>query len=111
MKHNYNKLMKLISRFECLSYSKNIDANEDEDDVTGEEGDDNEDVDKALSLFVKKGKARKGKRPGRRPRWCPKVLDDFINIVVNSNEFKTKLIFTNTKNQKIVQFMPKSWMS
>ena len=85
MKHNYNKLMKLISRFECLSYSKNIDANEDEDDVTSEEGDDNEDVDKALSLFVKKGKARKGKRPGRRPGWCPKVLDDFIDIVVNSN--------------------------
>lgn len=100
MKHNYNKLMKLISRFECLSYSKNIDANEDEDDVTSEEGDDNEDVDKALSLFEKKGKARKGKRPGRRPRWCPKVLDDFIDIVVNSNEFKTKLIFTNTKNQR-----------
>ena len=100
MKHNYNKLMKLISRFECLSYSKNIDANEDEDDVTSEEGDDNEDVDKTLSLFVEKGKARKGKGPGRRPRWCPKVLDDFIDIVVNSNEFKTKLIFTNTKNQR-----------
>ena len=80
--------MKLIARFKCLSYSKKIDANEDED------------VDNALSLFEKKAKARKGKRPRRRPRWCPKVLDDFIDIAVNSNEFKNKLIFTNTKNQR-----------
>lgn len=90
--------MKLIFRFECLFYSKNIDVNEDEDDVISEEGDDNEDVDKVLLLFVKKGKVRKGKRFGWRFWWCLKVFDDFIDIVVNSNEFKIKLIFMNIKN-------------
>ena len=54
----------------------------------------------ALAHFVKKGKGKSSKRPGRKPRWCSKSLDDFIDIVVSSNEFKAKLIFTNTKNQR-----------
>ena len=57
-------------------------------------------MDTALAHFVKKGKGNSNIRPGRKPRWCSKGLDDFIDIVVNSNEFKTKLIFTNTKNQR-----------
>lgn len=57
-------------------------------------------MDIALAHFVKKGKGKSSKRPGRKPRWCSKSLDDFIDIVVSSNEFKTKLIFTNTKNQR-----------
>ena len=40
------------------------------------------------------------KKAGHKPRWCPKSLDDLIDIVVNSTEYKTKLIFTNTKNHK-----------
>lgn len=97
--------MKLIARFACLSYSKrHLELKDDEDDVEVEDDDDDdeerdEDVDRALTHFVKKGKAKKSKRPGRKPRWCPKVLDDSIDVV-NSNEYKIKLIFTNTKNQR-----------
>lgn len=97
--------MKLIARFACLSYSKRrLELKDDEDDVEVEDDDDDdeerdEDVDRALTHFVKKGKAKKSKRPGRKPRWCPKVLDDSIDVV-NSNEYKIKLIFTNTKNQR-----------
>ncbi|XP_022803092.1 uncharacterized protein LOC111340500 [Stylophora pistillata] len=54
----------------------------------------------ALPHFFKKGKGKSSKRPGRKPRWCPKSLDNFVDIVVSSNEFKNKLIFTNTKNQR-----------
>lgn len=86
-----------------MSYSKRcLDPNDDEDvevEVDNEEEVD-EDLDNALAHFVKKGKGKSSKRPGRKPRWCAKSLDDFIDIIVSSNEFKTKLIFTNTKNQR-----------
>lgn len=50
--------------------------------------------------FREKGTRKNSKKPGSKPQWCPKSLDDLINIVVNSTEYKTTLIFTNTKNQK-----------
>lgn len=68
------------------------------------EDDDNEKADddgeeSAVAEVVKKwtGKTAK-KKPGRKPRWSPKALD-FIDIVVNNNVYKKKLIFINTKNQ------------
>ena len=97
------RLTILTSRFACLSYSKRHLHQKDDEDVEVEDDDEeerDEDVDTALAHFVKKGKGNSCKRPGRKPRWCSKSLDDFIDIVVNSNEFKTKLIFTNTKNQR-----------
>ena len=53
-----------------------------------------------IEHFREKGKRKTNKKPGRKPRWCPKSLDDLIDIIVNSTNYKTKLIFTNTKNQK-----------
>ena len=49
-----------------------------------------------LKLYEKK---QVKKRPGRKSRWCPKSLDDFIDIIVNNDLYKKKLIFVNTKNQ------------
>ena len=90
--------------FTCFSKSKRrLDRMNDEDielEDDEEEEERDEDVDTALAHFVKKGKEKSSKRPGQKPRWCSKSLDDFIDIVVSSNEFKTKLIFTNTKNQR-----------
>lgn len=40
------------------------------------------------------------KESARKSKWPEKVLDDFIDIVVSSNSYKRKLIFTNFKNQK-----------
>jgi len=73
----------------------------DDEDIEVEDDDEeerDEDVDIALAHLVKKGKGKSSKRPERKPRWCSKSLDYFIDIVVGSNEFKTKMIFTNTKN-------------
>ena len=88
----------------CLFvYSKRHLDQKDDEDVEVEEDNDqeiDEDVNIALSHFVKKGKGMSSKRPGHKPRWCSKILDDFVDIVDSSNEFKTKLIFTNTKNQR-----------
>ena len=69
-----------------------------EDDDDEKADDDGEES--AVAEVVKKWKGKTAKKkPGRKPRWCPKALDDFINIVVNNNVYKKKLIFINTKNQ------------
>lgn len=49
---------------------------------------------------MKKGKGAKKKKSGRRSKWPEKALDDLIDIVVSNSNFKTKLIFTNSKNQR-----------
>lgn len=98
-----------------MSYSKrhlNQKHDEDfeiEDDDDEEERD--EDVGFALAHFLTKGKGKSSKRPEQKPLWCPKSLDDFVDIVFSSNEFKNKLIFTNTRIREMAQSMPKSWMS
>ena len=47
------------------------------------------------------GKKRKiKKKPGRRSKWSGEASDDLIDIIVNDDNFKTKLIFQNTKNQQ-----------
>jgi len=33
---------------------------------------------------VKKRKGKIKKKPVRKPRWCPKAVDDFIDIVVTN---------------------------
>lgn len=49
---------------------------------------------------MKKGKGAKKKKSGRRSKWPEKALDDLTDIVVSNSNFKTKLIFTNSKNQR-----------
>ena len=53
-----------------------------------------------IQHFREKGKRKTNKKPGHKLRWCPKSLDALIDIIVNSTNYETKLIFTNTKNQK-----------
>lgn len=62
-------------------------------------GDDDADDDDAGDLsFSRMGKTKK--RPGRKPHWSDTLLNDMIDIIVNDEYFRKKLIFTNTKNQK-----------
>ena len=49
---------------------------------------------------MKKGKGAIKKESARKSKWPEKVLDDFIDIVVSSNSYKRKLIFTHCKSQK-----------
>ena len=64
-----------------------------EDDDDEKADDDREES--AVAEVVKKWKGKTAKKP----RWCLKALNDFIEIVVNNNVYKKKLIFINTKNQ------------
>jgi len=38
---------------------------------------------------------KKQKKPGRKPRWSQELLNDFIDITVSTDEYKTKLILRN----------------
>ena len=46
----------------------------------------------------KKGKEKK--KHGRKSNWSPEAVDDVIDVVVNDDYCKRKLVFTNTKNLK-----------
>jgi hypothetical protein len=48
--------------------------------------------------LLKKSKSKE--KAGRRPKWSNDDVDDMIDIVVESDYYKKKLIFTNTKNQR-----------
>ena len=54
----------------------------------------------ALNLGKKKKAKKITKKPGRRSSWSAQANDDLIDIIVNDDHFKTKLIFQNTKNQQ-----------
>lgn len=61
----------------------------------------NEDHEGDMSLpFTKKAKAKSKRKSGRRPKWNNDDVDDMVDIIVNSDYYKRKLILTNTKNQR-----------
>ena len=41
----------------------------------------------------------------RKRAWKDLHIDDMIDIIVNNEKYKKKLIFTNVKKQKIVRYM------
>lgn len=45
-------------------------------------------------------KSNNKQKTGRKPRWSQVVLDDFIDIIVSSDQYKKKLIFQNVKCQQ-----------
>lgn len=73
---------------------------ESDDDDEVEEDESDGDLETSRKLFFKKAKGNKKKKPGRKAKWCPRALDDLIDIIVSSNSYRKKLIFTNTKNQR-----------
>ena len=54
-------------------------------------------------MFSKKSKSKR--KTGRRPKWKDDDVDDMIDIVVNNDYYKRKLVFTNSKNQRNGEFM------
>ena len=61
----------------------------------------NEDHEGDMSLpFTKKAKAKSKRKSGRRPKWNNDDVDDMVDIIVNSDYYKRKLILNNTKNQR-----------
>ena len=73
---------------------------ESHDDDKVEKDDSDGDLETSRRLFFKKGKGNKEKKPCWKAKWCPRALDELINMIVSSNSYKKKLIFTNTKNQR-----------
>ena len=51
-------------------------------------------------LLQKEAKSKSKRKSDRRPKWNNDDVDDMVDIVVNSDYYKRKLIFTNAKNQR-----------
>ena len=64
-----------------------------EEDENGDEDGDGEDS-------VSEKTDKKAKKAGRKAKWSQSLLDDTIDIIISSDYFKKKLIFTNVKTQK-----------
>ena len=47
-----------------------------------------------------KTKKQSKKKPGRKAKWSDSLINDMVDIIINDENYKRKLIFTNTKNQK-----------
>lgn len=67
------------------------------------ESEEDTDISASLSLFVKnktpKGKKISKNKGGRKAKWSQSLLGDLVDIIISSDSYKKKLIFTNTKNQ------------
>ena len=50
-------------------------------------------------LILTRNKKKKKKRR-RKAQWSQTLQDDLVDIIISSEGFKRKLIFTNTKNQQ-----------
>ena len=59
-------------------------AESDNDDKVGED-DSDADLETSRKLFFKKAKGNKKKKPGRKAKWCPRALDELIDMIVSSN--------------------------
>ena len=57
---------------------------------------DNDEADKEVTFILGK-RHRKKKDSGRRAKWSAEQLDDLIDVRVNNENFKEKLIFTNNR--------------
>ena len=82
------------------SSAANFHNDESQHDIFEDEEDSEEDqyADELLNKFKKKNV--KKNKTGRKAQWTDSLLSDMVDIVVSSEYYKKKLIFTNTKNQK-----------
>ena len=54
--------------------------------------------------MFKKGKAKKN-RKGRKCQWKESFLDDLVDIIVENEKYRQKLLLTNVKNAKNGQYI------
>lgn len=84
--------IKLVWLFACIRRSNVVDS-DDESEVSEEE------VGKTSYSNQSKDN-KKAKKAGRKQRWSQDLLNNVIDIIVNNDVYKTKLIFVNVKTQK-----------
>ena len=49
-------------------------------------------------ICISKGKQKAKGRAGRKSQWPEAVLNDLIDVILNNETYKRRLILTNTKN-------------
>ena len=90
------QVVKVLFFFLACSYSfeEPQSPSDSEEEEQGEEKNKNKNKEDGSKL------KEKAKKAGRKSRWSQELLSDFIDIIVSSDHYKTKLIFRNTKFQQ-----------
>ena len=74
-------------------------------EFNGEEEILSDDEEEVPSLLKKKTKKIKG----RKAAWSKTLFNDLVDIIVSDEYFKKRLLFTNTKNQRMISFTTIFW--
>ena len=69
------------------------------------EDDSDGDLETSRKLFFKKAKGNKKKKPGRKAKWCPRALDELIDMIVSSNSYKRNLLLETQKIKEMESYM------
>ncbi|KAK3736789.1 hypothetical protein QZH41_011736 [Actinostola sp. cb2023] len=68
--------------------------------VGEEEKDDDDEEEETEKMHKKRCPAATKKKAGRKTQWSAEAECDLVDVIINSEDFKRKLIFINMKNQK-----------
>ena len=66
------------------------------------DSEEDEEVSRILRKFVKKNS--KKQKVGRKPQWSTILTEDLVDIILENDKFKEKLLLTNVKNSKNSQY-------
>lgn len=66
------------------------------------DGEDNENGDEEgdVEYSVSESSDKKEKKVGSKAKWSQQMLDDTVDIIISSNQYNKKLIFTITKTKE-----------
>jgi len=74
-----------------------------EEQSSTDDGDDDEELNEIRRKFNKTGRKAKGKA-GRRSTWAETETDDLVDIILEDDKLKERLLLTNVKNVKNSQY-------
>ena len=78
------------------------DDDDNDDDEESSDTEDDDEVSKAVEFLKKRGK--KKKKVGRHSQWPDVMICELVDVILNDEELKKKLIFTNSKNVRNSQW-------
>ena len=68
-----------------------------------------ENEERLLEKWSKQAKSRRGKQKvGRKQQWPTEIVNDLVDVILDNENFKTKLLMTNTKNVKNSEYYNKA---
>lgn len=83
-----------------LSCSTEPAAHEELAEMSDGEDDENGDEEGDVEYSVSESSDKKEKKVGSKAKWSQQMVDDTVDIIISSNQYNKKLIFTITKTKE-----------